>query len=509
MKWTDKDINGKEFKPSAGQTKPRDIREKTKSGFGVTVFPSGKISFIYFYHFEGRKRRMTLGQYPECTLGEARKRHREALRVLELEEKDPALEKKKAKKENKESSTINGLIEEYLENWAKPTKRSWKEDERFLDKNVKPCWGKLKAKDITKRDVILLLDKIKARNAPIAANRGLACIRRMFNFGIERDIIPSNPCATVKPVGKEERRDRVLSLEEINILWRALDQNTNQDNPLHVIRMSEQTKLILQLQLTLAQRKGEIIGAEWHEMDLSNNIWTIPAYKAKNKCSHRVPLSSQALELLEKIKRLSGDSRFLFPAKIKNNQMEFGYLKTLNDPTKSPFEKIKSLYKDKNTVILFENDLFYADQEKKKVNKIKITERERSYFDELKSKFSTSYKLATFEELELILSLLGQPPHLTGTSIDHAVRRSTFSGIKAWTPHDLRRTAASHITSMGIPRLVVSKILNHVESSITAVYDRHGYDSEKLNALETWSKKLHDIIYGVAEVNIIKFRNIK
>lgn len=78
MKWTDKDINGKEFKPSEGQTKPRDIREKTKSGFGVTVFPSGKISFIYFYHFEGRKRRMTLGKYPECKLADARKHHRDA-----------------------------------------------------------------------------------------------------------------------------------------------------------------------------------------------------------------------------------------------------------------------------------------------------------------------------------------------------------------------------------------------------------------------------------------------
>lgn len=416
MKWTDKEISA--FKPEEGQTKPRDIREKTKSGFGVTVFPSGKISFIYFYHFEGRKRRMTLGQYPECTLGEARKRHREALRILEIEEKDPALERKIAKKENKESSTINDLIDEYLEIWAKPRKRSWKEDERFLYKNVKPHWGKLKAKDITKRDVILLLDKIKERGAPIGANRGLACIRRMFNFSVERGILPLSPCTSVKPVAKENQRDRVLSSEEIKILWHAFDKSLNKVDSPHDIKMSEQTKLVLKLQLVLGQRKGEIISAEWSEIDQTSGLWTIPAEKAKNGQAHRVPLSSLAKKLLEEVKQLSGDSRFLFPAKLKDT-------------------------------------------------------------------------------------------YITGTSIDHAVRRSSFAGIKAWTPHDLRRTFASHVTSLGITRLVVSKILNHVESSVTAVYDRHGYDDEKLNALEAWAQKLREIIYEIEEAKIIKFRNSK
>jgi integrase len=167
--------------------------------------------------------------------------------------------------------------------------------------------------------------------------------------------------------------------------------------------MSEQTKLVLKLQLVLGQRKGEIISAEWSEIDHLSGWWTIPAKKAKNGQAHRVPLSSLAKQLLEEVKQLSGTSRFLFPAKLKDTS-------------------------------------------------------------------------------------------ITGTSIDHAVRRSSFTGIKAWTPHDLRRTVASHITSMGIPRLVVSKILNHVESTITAVYDRHGYDNEKFNALEAWSLRLKEII---------------
>lgn len=406
----------KSLKPLEGQTKFRDVREKKGEGFAVTVFPSGKISFIYLYHFNGRKRRMTLGKYPQCSLDDAKELHRQALSTLKSG-KDPADEKQKAKIAVRDSSTVEGLIEEYLEKWARPNKRSASADERCLYKDVKPYWGKLKAKDVTRRDVVLLLDRIKERGAPIAANRALACIRRMFNFGIERDIVNVNPCAAVKAVAKEVRCDRVLSEEEIKILWQALDQNTNQDNPLHKIHMSAETKLVLKLQFVTAQRKGEVVAAEWDELDLVSGWWTIPADKAKNGQTHRVPLSSLAMGLLNDIKQLSGTSRFLFPAKRKDT-------------------------------------------------------------------------------------------HITGSSIDHAVRRCNFNGIKAWTPHDIRRTTASHLTSLSIPRLVVSKILNHSENnSVTAVYDRHSYDHEKQHALETWAQKLQEIIYGEEKMsNIVSLK---
>lgn len=407
--FTDKGIKGE--KPLEGQIKPRDIRENKGEGFALTVFPSGKKSFVYIYHFNGRKRRMTLGKCSQLSLAEAKVLHREALMILNSG-KDPADEKRREKIAVRDSSTVEGLIEEYLEKWAKPNKRSWKADERCLYKDVKPYWGKLKAADITRRDVVLLLDRIKDRGAPIAANRALACIRRMFSFGIERDIISANPCAAVKAVAKETRCDRVLSEEEIKILWSALDQNTNQDNPLHVIHMSAETKLVLKLQLATAQRKGEVVAAEWDELDLVTGWWTIPAIKAKNNQTHRVPLSSLAIALLDEIKQLSGSSRFLFPAKLKDT-------------------------------------------------------------------------------------------HITGSSIDHAVRRCSFNGLKPWTPHDCRRTAASYMTSLGISRLVVSKILNHSESSsVTAVYDCHSYDHEKRNALERWAQELKKIVYGESINNI-------
>jgi len=74
-----------------------------------------------------------------------------------------------------------------------------------------------------------------------------------------------------------------------------------------------------------------------------------------------------------------------------------------------------------------------------------------------------------------------------------ADRLVELAGVE-FVPHDLRRTAASHMTSMGIPRLVVSKILNHVEQGVTAVYDRHSYDEEKREALARWGDRLLQII---------------
>lgn len=293
----------KNLKPDSRQTTSRDIREKSRNGFAITLFPSGLISFIHLYHFNGRKRRMTIGRYPHMNLADAKKAHRENLKALE-NNIDPAEKARNERLDTLNAASINALIIEYIEIWAKPRKRSWKEDQRILNKDVKPLWGKRKAADISKRDVILLLEEITKRGAPIAANRTLACIRRMFNFAIERDLLSSNPCATIKAPSKETPRERHLTAEEINIFWNKLDQGA----------MSPLTKLVLKLQLTSAQRKGEIISAEWSDISINECIWTIPSNKAKNGKTHRVSLSGLALELIKEVKILGNGSRWLFPA---------------------------------------------------------------------------------------------------------------------------------------------------------------------------------------------------
>jgi len=365
------------------------------NGFGIRLFPTGKKSWVFMYRFNGKARRLTLGHYPQMTVAEAHAAHGQALTELE-KGIDPGTNLVKFNKENRTAQTVENLANEYIEKWAKPRKRSWREDERMLRKDVIPTLGRYKAKTITRRDIVVLLDKVSERGASIAANRTLAVTRRMFNFAVERDILEISPCYNIKAPTKENRRDRLLSSEEIKAFWHGLDNAS----------MFESTKLALRLQLVTAQRKGELVSAEWEEFDLNNGWWTIPASKAKNGNHHRVPLSPLALKLLKELKALAKDSKWLLPSPRGNN-------------------------------------------------------------------------------------------HVIPTSIDHALRNNLEKfgeNTKPFTPHDLRRTAASHMTALGISRLVVSKLLNHAENSVTAVYDRHAYDQEKENALNIWAKQLERIL---------------
>lgn len=311
---------------------------------------------------------------------------------------DPGESEVRNRKAERVAETVAELAEAYLDKWARPRKRSADEDERQLRKDVIPAWGRRKAKDITRRDVIALLDSIVDRGSPIAANRTLAVIRRMFGWALSRDIIPASPCVAVKAPAKERRRDRVLNSDEIAAFWCALDDPK--------LPISASIRLALKFQLVTAQRKGEVIGAEWSEFDLRKGVWTIPAAKAKNGLPHRVPLSPLAISLLGELdERNAARERWLFPS------------------PRRPSEAI------------------------------------------------------------------------TDKAIDHAMRRNREAlGTGDASPHDLRRTAASHMTSIGISRLVVSKILNHAELGITAVYDRHSYDAEKRAALTTWSARLEEIL---------------
>jgi integrase len=364
------------------------------NGFGIRVTPSGTKSWVFVYHHAGRSRRMTLGTYPSMTVAQAHQAHGKALTDLE-QGIDPGAAIVRQRRVDRAAPTLGDLATEYLERWAKPRKRSWKEDERILNKDVLPPWRWSKAKEITRSDVIALLDRIVDRGSPIAANRTLAVVRRLFNFALSRDLVSANPCAQVKPPGKENRRDRVLSPDELRTFWNGLNEAS----------MSAASRIALKLLLVTAQRKGEVISARWEDIDIAGAWWTIPAERSKNGLPHRVPLSRLAISLLAEARELAGEEKspWVFPSPKKE--------------------------------------------------------------------------------------------HIGPTALGHAVRRSIKDfGLTDFTPHDLRRTTASYMTSIGIPRLVVSKLLNHVEQGVTAIYDRHSYDADKRKAISRWERHLKLIL---------------
>jgi integrase len=282
------------------------------------------------------------------------------------------------------------LAAQYLDMYAKVHKKSWREDARLLHHEVLPNWGRRKAFDITRRDVIALLDHIVERGAPIQANRVLALIRKLYNWAISRDLLEHNPCLQVKPPGKEHQRDRVLYDDEIRLVWNA----TEQLDPLIAAQ--------LKLRILTAQRGGEVRTMRWEDVDVASGWWTIPGQIAKNGLAHRVPISLPAQDILRPLQTITGEEPWVFPSRRR--------------PGQPVLEVRKAIH-----------------------------------------------------------------------------RVCMLSGV-TFTPHDLRRTAASHMTSLGIARLVVGKILNHAEPGVTKVYDRHSYDAEKRQALNTWGERVMELV---------------
>jgi integrase len=299
---------------------------------------------------------------------------------------DPAVERRA----EREAPTFDELANEYLERHAKPKKRSWKSDERALRKYVPASWRAMPAHAITRRQVRDVLDDIATR-APIQANRVLALLRKVWNFGIKRDLVAVNPCTLLDRPAPEHQRDRVMTTDELRAVWKAFDQ---EDDP--------RTRAMFKLYLLTAQRGGELRAMEWTELDLDAGWWTIPAEKAKNKLAHRVPLSPAAVALLRELQAVANGSPCVFPSRSKSGHREI-------------------------------------------LHKATVRIRERS-------------------------------------------------GV-SFVPHDLRRTVATFLTSeLGVSRLVVSKLLNHVETGVTKVYDRASYDRAKQAALNAWGTRLQQII---------------
>ena len=369
-----------------GDGQSRDVRwDDAMRGFGVRIYPSGQKAFVLSYRADGRKRLLTLGTYGrDFTLDQARDEARKKIGKV-LDGDDPVGERRNG------GDSFSELAKVYLERHARPNKKSADADERAINKELLPTWGNRKATDIKRRDVIELLDSIKDRGSPVMANRILALARKIFNFGIGRDIVDMNPCAQVLKPFKEQPRQRVLNDDELCTLWNVFDDLGPLVGPMFKLRT-----------LTL-QRGTEIASMRWE--DIEGDWWTIPGHVAKNGLSHRVPLSPQAITILEEIKQYRDSSGWVFPSPSR------------------PGAHISNIKKA-------------------------------------------------------------------------ALRANAMSGIKDCRPHDLRRSGASKLTGLGIPRLVVSKILNHVETGVTAVYDRHSYDPEKRHALELWGQYVESLAAG-------------
>ena len=183
MRFTDRGIAGLKTKDQR-----YEVWEDGHTGLGVRVGTTGRKSWIYIFRFEGRSRRMTLGVYPRVGLADARLAHAKARKLLE-DGHDPGQQHLEARRAEQDAETVSELIEEFVRRHLRPNRKGAQDLERALRKDVEPAWGKRKARSISRRDVILLLDAVEDRGSPVMRNRLSSLVGRMFSFAVERGIL--------------------------------------------------------------------------------------------------------------------------------------------------------------------------------------------------------------------------------------------------------------------------------------------------------------------------------
>lgn len=380
--------------PSGGRLEIRD--QKTK-GLILRISTGGAKSWSVLYRrrIDGRRRRCTLGQYPEVSLADARAAALDALARVARGE-DPAREQRRPTAAGR-PMTFGDLADRYLTRHAERSKRSGFQDRQMLEKDVLPGLRHEPLESIRRADIADVVERIVDRGSPTQANRTFEVIRGMYNWALGAGLIEGSPCLGLRAPAPERSRDRTLSTDEMRRFWGGLS----------AAPMRWSTAQILRLCLVTGQRVSEVAGAHRAEVNTVNRQWRLAGDRVKNGVAHVVPLSPLATELFAEAFQRSHHKEFAFA---------------------NP----------------------------------------------------------------------GADKPITNHAVARAMSRSlNVLCLSDVTPHDLRRTAATGMAMLGVSRLVIDKVLNHVSadrSTIAGVYDRYGYHKEKSAAMDAWGDHLTSIL---------------
>ncbi len=277
-----------------------EIFDARTKGLCFRITPAGAKGFSFRYQLNGSKkfRRVTLGAWPAMSLVEARDKAA-ALRDKIREGDDPAREREARvaairEVEMREALTVADLVKKYLDH-AEKTKRSWKNDEGFLRRDVVPAWGDRAAASITQQEVATRLREI-AERTPIGGNRVRSVLLSMFGFAAAEGLLAFNPVAGTRKPHREAKEgiERYLSDPELRVMWRQIE----------AARLDDNLRDALFLLALTGARAAEITGLRLHEIhDIDDGAQArieLPSSRTKQKRRHVVPLSPPAVLILRK-----------------------------------------------------------------------------------------------------------------------------------------------------------------------------------------------------------------
>lgn len=324
-----------------------------------------------------------IGTYPAMRLAAAREAAETMIAALERDGSTEGLDR-----------TFEAAAEAWIEAKNRPDLIR-----RQLELHVYPDWRDRKLGSIKRAEV---RDLIQGLEGDVLPNRVLATIKTVFGYAISQDWIDVSPADRIDKPKAEAPRDRFLSMEEVERVWNATALLGYPEGPW------------ARLLLLTGQRRSEVAGMRWADLDLDVGTWTLTASQTKAKRSHLVPLAPAAVEIIKAMPQM-GDYVFSTSA---------------NSPIRG-FARAKS-------------------------------------------------------------------------QIDRWLDSKGNGLSEPWRFHDFRRTASTHMVRLGIPELVVSRVLNHRVQGVTGqVYALHSYAPEKRHALETWAAEVDRAVNGERGGNVV------
>jgi integrase len=319
---TDRAINRK-----PPQTGTLELWDTVTPGLALRIGYGGRRSYMVTTRVNGKQVRRKVGTTMTHSLAQARDAARNILRdaARGLDTGSKAARKRAAERSRQEAERAEtGSFRSIAEAWLADTGKggganrssSYKKATLSqLERDVFPKLGALPAESITRGDIRALVEGI-ARERPIAANRGLAVVRRVLNWAVAKDKLAASPAVGIEAPSEEQRRERVLSNAEVAALWSAADQMGSPFGP------------VFQLLLLTGGRRNEVGHMVWSEIE--GDIWSLPGTRTKNKRPHRVPLSTVAMDIINAIPQIE-ESDFVFSINGRKPVSSWGHFKERMD----------------------------------------------------------------------------------------------------------------------------------------------------------------------------------
>jgi len=299
--------------------KPREdgkpLRLSDEKGMYLEVMPNGAKYWRLKYRFDGKEKRLALGVYPDTSLKDAREQ-REAARRQLAEDIDPG----ELRKVQKRSRTLNSAnsFEAIAREWFTKYQPTWTPNHADkiisrLERDLFPWLGTRPIGEINAPELLTALQRIEKRGSVDTAHRAMQNCGQVFRYAIATGRAERNPAADLRgalaPVVKSSF-PTITDPARIAELLRAIDGYAG----------SFVTQCALRLAPLVFVRPGELRQAEWTEIDLEHALWVIPAERMKMREKHIVPLSTQAVAVLQELHALTGYGGYVFPGARTNGR---------------------------------------------------------------------------------------------------------------------------------------------------------------------------------------------